>query len=361
MPLTANVSIDLKALRHNLNEVKRLVPAAKVLTAIKADAYGHGILHAAKALQETDGFAVAHIAEARRLREAGIDKRILVMSGMPDGDDLAYCGQQQIDLVLHTQSMVDLIQQTPLPSPLNIWFKHDSGMHRLGLDDLAMQQSVLALSDSDKLAQRFYMTHFSASDAEDNTRTVEQIKRFRSAIDTLPQAPCSLANSAAIIKGNLGDSDWVRPGIMLYGANPLPPPLFETYPVDLQPVMTLSAPVIAIRHIAAGESVGYNSRWTASRDSVVATIGIGYGDGYPRHAPDGTPVLINGQRAPLAGLVSMDMLGVDITNCRDIHIGDKAILWGKGLPAEEIANRAGTITYELFTSVTARVRREYLD
>ncbi len=360
MSLTPQATIDLNALRHNLQQARQHAPDSRVMAAVKADAYGHGLTQAAASLDQADGLATAHLEEAVRLREAGYPGRLLVMSARLDANGLDYCARHRIDIVVHTAETVDLLCHTPLPAPLAIWFKHDSGMHRLGLDDRGLQDAVQTLSAAGKLADSVYMTHFSGSDAPQLSRTRDQIERFERAIAPLPPAPRSLANSAAVIRGNPGNSDWIRPGIMLYGANPLHESIVDDYPVDLKPVMTLTAPVIAVRRIAAGESVGYNSRWTAARDSVIATIGIGYGDGYPRHAIDGTPVLIRGRRLPLAGIVSMDMLTVDITQQPDIEVGDTATLWGDGLPAEVIAERAGTITYELFTQVTARVRRVYV-
>lgn len=355
----AKAHIDLAALRHNLSQVKSLAPDAKILAVIKADAYGHGITEVAEALEGVHGFAVARLQEAAALRDYGLQSRLLVLSEHLQSTELEFCAQRDLDVVVHSATTLEWLQQASLPGPLNLWLKFDSGMHRLGLDRKAMQRLAAALTDTESIAELRYMTHFCSADETEAQITLNQISAFEEAIATLPPAECSLANSAALIRGFSNRSEWIRPGIMLYGANPLPPALQQKHSVDLKPVMTLTAPIIGTRRIRTGESVGYNHRWTAARDSVIATVAIGYGDGYPRHARQGTPTLIADQVAPLAGTVSMDMITVDITDCQGVNIGDEVTLWGKGLPAEHIAECAATISYELFTSVTPRVQRIY--
>lgn len=361
MSLKATATINLSTLRHNFDEVSRLVPQARRMAVIKADGYGHGIKAVADTLAQGDGLAVARLEEAETLRQHGIRSRLLVLSEQLTTDTFRFCADRGLDIVVHSAECIPLLQEARLPKPINVWFKHDSGMHRLGLNAADLGKVVRALAQSDNIAQHFYMTHFDSADEAGSERSREQIDAFRCATESLPVAPTSAANSAAIIRGLARHDDWIRPGIMLYGANPLNSSIQAQHPVNLQPVMTLKAPVIAIHTIAAGETVGYNRRWTAQRDSVIATVAAGYGDGYPRHARSGTPVLIGNQHASLAGTVSMDMICVDITDCRGVQIGSEATLWGEGLRAECIAEYAGTIPYQLFTGITSRVKKIYLD
>lgn len=356
--------IDLGALRHNLSEVRRLAPGAAILAVIKADAYGHGITRVAEALATADGLAVARIDEARHLRDHGIQTRIVLLSESPDREALDYCSRQAIDLVIHNPETLALLHTYTPATPLRLWLKHDSGMHRLGLDATALAQAAQFAAAAPGVAEFNYMTHFSSADERDDGTTRAQLQRFDTALAELPPAPVSCANSAAIIR-QVGirqvraQAQWVRPGLMLYGANPIDPAVCARYPVQLQPVMTLTAPVIALHTVAAGDGVGYNHRWIAPRDSVIATVAIGYGDGYPRHAGNGTPVEVAGQAAQLVGTVSMDMITVDVTDCRNVRVGDTATLWGGPVAAETVARHADTIPYQLFTGVTARVPRHY--
>ena len=228
-------------------------------------------------------------------------------------------------------------------------------MNRLGVSlDEATYIGPL-LRQHPAIKELVLMTHFSESEQQDPNRTLEQSALFYDVLKKLPYTN-SLANSGAILQHSASHSDWVRPGIILYGASPI-----AAYQQQLQPVMTLTAPVLSVRTLQAGESAGYNCRWTAQRETRLATIGIGYGDGYPRHAKNGTPVIINGQRATLAGTVSMDLITVDISNCGDVAVGDTAELWGEQLSSNEVAEWADTISYALFTGVTARVTRRYIN
>lgn len=330
---------------------------------IKADAYGHGMPQVARALDGADALAVARLPEALQLRESGISSRVLIMGGVFDGSALLACSEAAIDIVIHSVEQANAVLATDLPQALCLWLKYDSGMHRLGLDTKDLRHAYDLLHDAPQVAELVLMTHFSSADEIDDQTTIGQQQRFTAAAETLPNQALAISccNSAAIIKGVGKPGEWLRPGIMLYGANPLAAAITQDFPVDLMPAMTLSSEVIAVHRINIGETVGYNGIWRAARPSIIATVAAGYGDGYPRHAPNGTPVLVNSQRAPLAGRVSMDMLSIDITDCDPVTIGDRVILWGQGLPAEEIANAAQTISYELFTGVTKRVPRVYVD
>jgi alanine racemase len=348
-------TINLNAIRHNLQLARQCAPHSKIMTVIKADAYGHGMLEIAAALGEVDGLAVARLEEALKLRDAGISQRILLLGNHLSDEDFELCSRQQLDVEVHNLDMAEQLAGLSLATPLAIWLKVDTGMNRMGLAPTDFQQAQQLLQQSNNVKQQLLMTHFSSSDEALKQSCEQQTQLFLETIGN-SKAPTSLANSAAIIQHPETHGDWIRPGIMLYGANPLQQPCS----LPLQAAMTLTAQVLAIREVTVGDTVGYNGIWKASGTCRIATIGIGYGDGYPRHARNGTPVVIRGQRAKLAGRVSMDMMTVDLSDCEGIEVGDEAILWGKGLPIEEIAECAQTISYALFTSVSARVSKLYI-
>jgi alanine racemase len=314
------------------------------------------MLEIAAALGDADGLAVARLDEALALRDAGISQRILLLGSHLSDNDFELCSMQQLDVEVHSLDMAEQLAGLSLSSPLTIWLKVNTGMNRLGLSPANFHQAQQRLQQSSNVKQQVLMTHFSSSD-ETLTQSCEQQTQLFLATIGNNKAPTSMANSAAIMQHPEAHGDWTRPGIMLYGANPLQQPCS----LPLQAAMTLTAQVLAIREVSTGQTVGYNGTWKASKTTLIATIGIGYGDGYPRHARNGTPVVVRGQRAKLAGRVSMDMLTVDLSGCEGIEVGDEAILWGKGLPIEEIAECAQTISYALFTSVSARVSKHYID
>ena len=353
---TARVTIDLPALRHNLAVVRNLCPRSKIMAMIKADAYGHGLLPVAQALADADGFAVARLDEALQLRRSGIEQRILLLGTLLDNDELRLCSELNIDVTAHDAESVALIDTAAMHHPLRVWLELDSGMHRLGLDPEGFERADQKLHTNTGVVELLHWTHF--SDAEDlrNDINDQQFALMQSA-RAQQNSPISIANSASIIGRPDTHEAWVRPGLMLYGINPIK----DAHAQKLQTAMQLRANVIAIRAVKKGESVGYNRTWTAQRDSTIATIGIGYGDGYPRHARNGTPVWLNGQCVPLVGRVSMDSITVDITDHNLIQLGVEAELWGKNLSADIVAHHAHTISYELFTSVTTRVERIYRD
>lgn len=361
---TTTATINLNAVRHNLQQVKRLAPHARVMAMVKANAYGHGLTEVAASLNAADGLAVARIGEALSLRAAGFQQRILVLGDILNMVDLIECARLSIDIVIHSTAQAELFLAAKLSAPIAIWLKIDSGMHRLGMTSEEFQTYQQRLCQSTNTVDVILMTHFGSADADCDQQTRQQQALFCHAISGIT-APQSLANSAAIIKFPDTHQDWVRPGIMLYGASPLPANAPSAGAIDLQPAMTLASTVLAIRLVRSGESVGYHARWTASSDTLIATVGIGYGDGYPRHAKNGTPVLVNGCRAKLVGAVSMDLITIDISQCGPVNIGDEVIAWGSNgsgqrLLAEEVAQWADTISYELFTSITARVTRRYI-
>ncbi len=353
---TASVQIDLNALRENLAVVRSLCPHSRILAMVKADAYGHGIVPVAKALAAADGLAVAHLSEARLLRGAGVTQRLLLLATLLDEAELVWCSNQGIDVTAHDQSSVAAIAAVARHAPLRVWLKLDSGMHRIGLDPGAFVEADRVLSRHAGVAELVHMTHFASAGDPDSAAMDLQLSCFRKCHQANPAAKVSLANSAALIARPETRADWVRPGIMLYGDNPVA----ARQPLPLRAAMSLRAHIVAIRAIAAHESVGYHARWTSTRPSRIATVGIGYGDGYPRHAANGTPVWIDGQLAPVVGTISMDSIGVDVTDCQRASVGGVVTLWGTELPAATIAEHASTISYQLFTALSQRVNREYL-
>lgn len=357
---TCRAVIDLAALRFNVEQLTVLAANSQLMAVIKADAYGHGLIQIAKALSpHVQGMAVARLKEALELRKNGIDNRLLLLGSLIDEQELKICTEHNIDIVVHNTEGVQLILQAPIRPAINVWLKVDVGMHRLGLTPEQLLHSYRQLNESANVANIVLMCHFSSAD-DQSPITEQQLASFDDLTRVFNNQK-SAANSAATLSRPDSHYDWVRPGIALYGANPLPSEPANRNDIALQPVMTLKAKVIAIRTLQPGQGVGYNHRWTSRRQTTLATVGIGYADGYPRHAKDGTPVLINGQYGKLAGRVSMDLITVDISDCGAVKVGDEATLWGEGLPAEEVAAYADTISYQLFTSLAARVCKQYIN
>ena len=345
--------IDLAALRHNLARVRAAAPGCRVAAALKANAYGHGLLRAARALEAADVFAVARCDEALALREAGIRKPILVLEGFLQPEEVTLCRQHGLQATIHHESQLQMLEAAPRDKPLAIWLKIDTGMHRLGFAPERVPTVLARLAACPNAAPNpRLMSHLARADHREDSFTRYQLEVFNTTTRGIA-AERSLANSGGILGWPETHFDWVRPGIMLYGSSPFN----QGSGADqgLRPVMTLESRLIAIQHYAAGEAVGYGGTWRCPRDSRIGVAAIGYGDGYPRHAPSGTPVLVNGQRAPLAGRVSMDMITIDLTDLPAARVGDPVVLWGRGLPAEEIARQVDTITYELFCKITPRV------
>lgn len=325
---------------------------------IKANAYGHGTVEVARALPDADAFGVACTEEAIALREAGFDRRIVLLEGLFDAADIALINAFRLDVVVHHGSQLELLERGRLGRPLDAWLKVDSGMNRLGFAPGEAAAARARLAAVRGIGSVRLLTHFACADDLASDFTSTQLQRFSSCAAGLP-GERSLANSAAILGWPETHADWVRPGIMLYGASPL---LGKgALALDLRPVMTLSTRLIAVNARHRGDPVGYGGDWVCPSDMNVGVAAIGYGDGYPRHAPGGMPVLVNGERVPLAGRVSMDMICLDLSAQPRARVGDEVILWGEGLPVEEVAARAGTISYELFCGVGRRVVREYLD
>ncbi len=326
--------------------------------AVKAEGYGHGLVRVARTL-DADTFAVACIEEALTLREAGIDRPILLLEGVFEAAELPLCARHGLEIAVHHPEQVRLLETTRLERPLRIWLKIDTGMHRLGLGPETVSAVWRRLSDCPAVRPDIgLMSHLARADERDCAYTLRQLRTFEAATAGLP-GERSLANSAGILGWPPTHFDWVRPGIMLYGASPFVDGLAADE--DLRPVMTLQTRLIAINRLRKGEPVGYGGTWTCPEDMDVGVAAVGYGDGYPRHAPSGTPVLLNGRLGTLIGRVSMDMITLDLRQHPEARIGDSVVLWGEGLPVERIAQTAGTISYTLLCGVTARVNREVID
>jgi len=348
--------IDLKAIRDNYSLACRLAPGSRNIAVIKADAYGHGMLRVAEALQaDVPAFAVAILDEALQLRAAGISQPILVLEGVSDVEACETAAANELSLLVHNQEQVSQIIKTSLSGKVPLWLKVDTGMHRIGFapDDLKPALERLRAGGHDVSV---ICTHLACADELASDATQKQLDRFKLCVAGI-DLPTSISNSAGILAWPASHADWNRPGYMLYGNSPMTTAVESA--TGLQPAMTFRSEIIAIRELPAGESVGYGARWTAQRPSVIGTVAAGYADGYPRHAANGTPTMVNDQIAPLAGTVSMDMLSIDLTGHDNVAIGDTVELWGRHVSVNEVASRCGTIGYELLTGITARVPREY--
>lgn len=343
-PLTA--TITLSALRHNYQLAKRL-HGGRVLAIVKANAYGHGAVRCAQALEDmADGFGVAAIEEALQLREAGIKKPILLLEGWFEASELALIDQYDLWTALHSEAQIADIEAAKLSRSLTIWAKIDTGMHRLGLQPASFKAAYERLQASGKVGKVIAMTHFARADELDVEATSQAAKLFQATIDGLG-LETSLCNSGAILGWPTTHGDWGRAGIMLYGGAGTD----RVLPDWPQPVMALDSQLIAIRELSRGEAIGYGARFVTEQATRMGVVACGYADGYPRIVPTGTPVLINGRRSRILGRVSMDMLVVDLSEHPDAAVGTAVRLWGEGLPASEIAAAAGTIDYELFCNV----------
>lgn len=352
----ARALIDLQALRHNYRLARGLT-GAKALAVIKADAYGHGAVRCALALEpEADGFAVACIEEALELRAAGIRSPVLLLEGFFEASELPLIVEHDLWCVVHSAWQLEAIEKSPLHNPLTVWLKLDTGMHRVGLHPKDYRDAYERLLASGKVGRIVLMSHFARADELGAKATAEQIAVFETARQGLA-AECSLRNSPAVLGWPQAAGDWVRPGLMLYGATPFDMP--QAHAQRLQPVMTLQSRVISVRELPAGEPVGYGATFVSTRPTRVGVVAMGYADGYPRQAPNGTPVIVASSRAPLIGRVSMDMLSIDLTDVPQATVGSPVELWGKQVHATEVASQAGTIPYQIFCNLK-RVPREYV-
>ncbi len=349
---TATAIIDFQALANNYQTIKAYAPNSKVLAVLKANAYGHGLERIAKALPQADGFGVARIDEAIALRKAGIEQPIVLLEGFFSPDEVYLLSEYNLDTIIHNTQQLKAITQSSLDTPIKVWLKIDTGMHRLGISPNEVTTFYQTLEHSKNVQKGIVLiSHLGCADDIHDQTTVAQVNLFNQL--SILGTECSLANSAGVCAWPESHFDWVRPGLMLYGVSPMI--ALSDEKKALQPVMTLKSSIISIRKIAKGDSVGYGSAWTSDQSTHIAVIAIGYGDGYPRHAGNGTPVHVNGRIVPLVGRVSMDMITVDLGEDLKDQVGDEATLWGVDLPIEQVAKYATTIPYELLCNISRRV------
>lgn len=350
MSRPVEVIIDLQALRHNLSVAKTHAGKAQVFAVVKADAYGHGLDRVTPGLVAADGFAVIEFDSAIRIRDAGISKPVLMLEGFFGERELHRFSELNLSTVVHEASQVAALVSAKLPKPVDVFVKINTGMNRLGFvsDEVAGVCRVLATCAN--VGEILAMTHFADADGK---RGVDwQMQTLTQATASLDLKICA-ANSAALLRFPESHGAWVRPGIMLYGASPFAD--VTASELNLRPVMTLRSQIIAVQELAAGDRVGYACTFEAAKRIRIGIIAAGYGDGYPRHAPSGTPILVGGKRVQTVGRVSMDTMCVDLSALPEAGVGTPVTLWGEGIPVEEIATAAGTVSYELLTRVTRRV------
>jgi alanine racemase len=354
--------INLKAIQHNVSVARQLAPKSKLMAVVKADAYGHGIVRVAQSLSGVDAIAVACMNEALTLREANIQSPIILLEGFFSDDELLQTLQFDLQTVIHQESQLIAIEKLAAnlseSNRLKVWLKLDSGMNRLGFTADEYSKAYRRLKQLPLVESVNLMSHLACADDIAARFNSQQIETFGATIKGL-SGERSLANSAGVVAWPESHMEWIRPGILLYGCSPM---LGLQGPQhNLRPAMTLESQLFAIRHLQKGDRVGYGATWAASTETRIGVIAIGYGDGYPRHAKEGTPVLIEGRLYPLVGKVSMDMITVDLGMDGELPLGSKAILWGEGLPAEVVASHADTIPYTLLCGVTSRVKFEWQD
>ncbi|MBI5041333.1 MAG: alanine racemase [Gammaproteobacteria bacterium] len=349
-PLRAR--IDLGALQHNLQRTREAAPHSHIMAVVKANGYGHGLVRVAQTLREADGFGVACLEEAISLREAGIQQPITLLEGFFDSGELPAISHYRLMPVVHTERQIRQLETVQLPQPIAVWLKVDSGMHRLGFAPDIFETVYRRLQACADVSDIGLFSHLGYADDRRSMQTQRQCERFHALVDAFPGAR-SLANSGGLLGWPETQFDWVRPGLMLYGISPFAGNTGVEQ--GLEPVMTLASQLIAVNRYERGAAIGYSGAWVCPEDMLVGVVAAGYGDGYPRHAPTGTPVLVNGKRTQIIGRVSMDMLCVDLREQPDASIGDPVVLWGVELPVEEIARYAGTIAYELVCAIASRV------
>lgn len=342
------VELDLAALRHNVKRIRNIAPQSKILAMVKANAYGHGLVSIAKALTDVEGFGVSCSEEALYLRQAGLTQRIVLMEGLFSKDEIPLLTDHELDTVIHDWNQLNLLSEHRLPHPINVWLKINTGMNRLGFSPDDFSKVLQKLDCCPWLKIMCVMTHFSSADKSEDITTQSQIKLFEHTIKKY-SFPTSLANSAAILAHPNTHADWLRPGLMLYGVSPFADSSAAKF--SLKPVMTLKSEIISIHALESGDRVGYGGTWMAPKPLRVGIVAIGYGDGYPHRAESGTPILVNDKLCELIGQVSMDMLTVNLSNQPDAKLGDPVVLWGTGLPIEQVAESTSSFRFELLCGI----------
>lgn len=356
----ATVVINRRAVRHNLQQLRQRMPNTRLVAVVKANAYGHGALEIARSLPDADAFGVARIEEAQRLREGRITQPIMLLEGFFEPEDLHIIARENFETAIHTEEQLAALEQASLSQPITVWMKLDTGMHRLGVLPSEAENFYARLSRLKNVRQPVnIVSHFARADERGEDATERQLAVFNQFCEGKPGRR-SIAASAGILFWPQSHFDAVRPGIILYGVSPV-----DGHPwaseLGFEPAMTLTSSLIAVRHHKAGEPVGYGGTWVSERDTRLGVVAMGYGDGYPRAAPSGTPVMINGREVPLVGRVSMDMICVDLGPESRDKAGDSVIFWGADLPVERVAEITKISPYELITRLTSRVTMQYID
>ena len=356
----ATIVVNRRALRHNLQRLRELAPASRVVAVVKANAYGHGLLETARTLPDADAFGVARLEEALQLRAGGITQPILLLEGFFSAEELPAVAKNHLQTVVHSLAQLEALETATLCEPVIVWMKLDTGMHRLGVHPEEADAFYTRLARCKNVRQPVNIaSHFARADEPECGATKRQLDIFCSFIEGKPGLR-SIAASGGTLLWPQSHFDWIRPGIILYGISPLASkPWGEDF--GFQPVMTLTSQLIAVREHRAGEPVGYGGTWISQRDTRLGVVAMGYGDGYPRAAPSGTPVRVNGREVPIVGRIAMDMICVDLGPEAEDQTGDEVVLWGEGLPVERIAEMANVSAYELITRLTARAVLKYVD
>jgi alanine racemase len=355
MSRPARALLDAGALKHNLQQARLHAKTSRVMAVVKANGYGHGLAWVARTLGDSaDAFGVSSVEEGMQLRQAGVTRPICLLEGFFSADELSLLSRERLEPVIHHDGQIKTMAVASKDLQLTVWLKVDTGMHRLGYQPATALNALKQLRATSAVANIRLMSHFARAEFPKDNATQKQIDDFLNLGRNLG-VDLSLANSAGILSWPTSHLDWVRPGIMLYGASPLMDKDAAT--LGLKPVMTLESALIAVHARKKGDAIGYGGDWRCPEDMPVGVAAIGYGDGYPRHAPPGTPVLVNGRRVPTVGRVAMDMITLDLRSQPQAKSGDPVVLWGEGLPVEEVAESAGTVSYELLCHVTERIPR----
>jgi alanine racemase len=370
MSRPTHIVIHLPALRNNLQRVKESTGVSQIMAVVKANGYGHGLVPVAKTLaDQVDAFAVSCLEEAIELRENEMELPIILLEGIFESDELEALIQYQLQPVVHCVEQVEMFEhwQKSLDraNVLQVWMKIDTGMHRLGFDSMVVPNILNRLSNIDMISRVNLITHLANADDSSHSSIDEQFLAIESvlgAVSSKDIGDLSICNSAGILRLSDRCREWVRPGIMLYGVSPFLKGRARNH--GLLPVMSFRSRIIAVNHRRAGDAIGYGSTWVCPESMPLGVVAAGYGDGYPRNVPTGTPILVNGVRVPLVGRVSMDMITVDLRQCPETKVGDSVLFWGddengNSLPVEEVAECAETIAYELLCKITSRVRIEW--
>tara|TARA_Y100000992_G_scaffold57617_1_gene35006 strand:- start:1104 stop:2201 length:1098 start_codon:yes stop_codon:yes gene_type:complete len=359
------VIVNRQAIKNNLALANSLAPTSKFVSVIKANAYGHGLIEIAETLADsTDAFGVACIEEAISIRKAGVKNPILLMEGLFTEDELQIASEKNFWLMIENKFHFDALLSAKLSNPIKIWFGIDTGMHRLGFQQNSIYEDIKILESSSNVKKPIVIaSHFASADNLRSNFTQIQIDRFDKHMSNIKlnrdAYEESLSNSAGLIGWVDSHRDWERPGYLLFGNSPF----MHSHEVEnlLEPAMEFKSKIISVRSVSAGESVGYGQNWTAKRHTKIATVTVGYGDGYPRNAKNGTPTLVNNKICPLVGKVSMDMITIDVTDVREVNIGDDVVLWGHDLPVNKVAKYCDSIGWELLSRITSRVPRFYIN